>query len=56
MTQPGPDATVRDLVHRGTVTVTPAATLRDAAVVMERARGAFGLDGGNGVGSHGNNP
>mgnify|MGYP003622628789 FL=1 len=36
MTQPGPDATVRDLVHRGTVTVTPAATLRDAAVVMER--------------------
>lgn len=36
MTQPGPDATVRDLVQRGTVTVTPAATLRDVAVVMER--------------------
>lgn len=36
MTQPGPDDAVRDLVHRGTVTVPPAATLRDAAVVMER--------------------
>ncbi len=36
MTQSGPDDAVRDLVHRGTVTVPPAATLRDAAVVMER--------------------
>ena len=36
MTQPGPDDAVRDLVHRGTVTVPPSATLRDAAVVMER--------------------
>lgn len=36
MTQPGPDDAVRDLVHRGTVTVPPAATLRDVAVVMER--------------------
>lgn len=36
MTQSGPDDAVRDLVQRGTVTVPPAATLRDAAVVMER--------------------
>ena len=36
MTQTGPDDAVRDLVQRGTVTVPPAATLRDAAVVMER--------------------
>ena len=36
MTQPGPDDAVRDLVQRGTVTVPPSATLRDAAVVMER--------------------
>ena len=36
MTQPTPETTLRDLVQRGTVTVPPSATLRDAAVVMDR--------------------
>lgn len=36
MTDPTPETSLRDVVQRGTVTVPPAATLRDAAVVMER--------------------
>lgn len=36
MTPPTPETTLSELVQRGTVTVSPAATLRDVAVVMER--------------------
>ena len=36
MSQPRPDDELRAVVQRGTVTLSPAATLRDAAVVMER--------------------
>lgn len=36
MTQPTPETALSELVQRGTVTVSPAATLRDVAVVMER--------------------
>lgn len=36
MTEPTPETTLRELVNRGTVTLAPSATLRDAAVVMER--------------------
>ena len=36
MTQPTPETSLRELVQRGTVTVPPSATLRDAAFVMER--------------------
>ena len=34
MSQPRPDDQLGAVVQRGTVTVSPAATLRDAAVVM----------------------
>lgn len=36
MTEPTPETTLRELVKRGAVTLAPSATLRDAAVVMER--------------------
>ncbi len=36
MTHPTPETSLRELVQRGTVTVPPSATLRDAAFVMER--------------------
>lgn len=36
MTQARPDDPLRELVQRGAVTVPPAATLREAAVVLDR--------------------